>query len=570
MLSMLFKQREEKGIIWENKGIFLKASDLFVECLENEGVEYIFGLPGEENEDLLLSLAKSKKIKFIVTRHEQGAAFMAAAYGRLTGKAGVCLSTLGPGAMNLVTAIADANLGHMPLVAITGQVGLHRRHKENFQFVDVVQSFKPITKWNTSITVASSIPEAIRKAFKIAEMEKPGAVHMELPEDIAKHSVDAHPFPKSKVRRPAGDEKALKQAVQMIKKSKFPLILAGNGCIRTRVSKQLKKFAEEMGIHVIHTQMGKGAIPDSSKYSLFTTGIHARDYYFCAFQKADLVITLGYDVVEFPPYNWNPQKGKKILHIDFTPSEVDEYYSPDLEVVGDVSNILWKARKMLRKTKKFDAEYFFKLKKIIQKEYNETANDDSYPMKPQRILHDIRKALKPGDIVVSDVGAHKIWTARNYRTLKPNTCLIDNALASMGCSLPGAIAAKLVFPEKKVVVVTGDGGFLMNAQEMETAKRIGANFVVVIFNDSTYGLVEWKQQLHHKKSFGCYFSNPDFVKFAESFGAKGTRVKKAKDFFPAIKKALKAKNIAIVDVQVDKRENLRLSEKLEKNVCRIE
>jgi acetolactate synthase I/II/III large subunit len=547
----------------------MKASDLFVQCLENEGVEYVFGVPGEENEDLLLSLSQSKQIEFVICRHEQGAAFMAASYGRLTGKAGVCLSTLGPGALNLVTAIADANLGHMPLVAITGQGGLDRKHKENFQFVNIVDTFAPLTQWNTSIGVAKAIPETVRKAFKVAEMEKPGATHLELPEDVAKQDIDGKPFPKTYVRRPAGDEKAIAQAVTMIKEAHFPLILAGNGCIRTRVSKQLNEFVETLGIPVTHTQMGKGAISDKSTYSLFTTGIHARDYYFCAFEKADLVITLGYDVVEFPPANWNPNKDKKIMHIDFTPSEVDEYYSPHLEVIGDVSSILLQLQQGLKGTKK-DVEYFFKLKKIIEQDYQDALQDTGYPMKPQKILHEIRETVNDDDIVIADVGAHKIWTARNYRAYAPNTCLIDNALASMGISLPGAIGAKLVYPDKNIVVVTGDGGVLMNIQELETAHRMKTPFVVIVFNDSLYGLIEWKQFQHQGKTFGIHFTNPDFVKLAESFGANGVKITAPQQFTPALKKALKEKCVTIIDVRVDHKENMRLSEKLEKNVCRIE
>src|SRR3989344_1354540 len=401
----------------------MKSSDLFVKCLENEEVEYIFGVPGEENEDIMISLINSK-IKFIPTRHEQGAAFMAAIYGRLTGKAGVCLATLGPGAMNLTTGLAEAHLGNMPLVAVTGQGGLKRLQKENFKFIDVVNSFKPITKWNTSITTASIIPEAVRKAFKVAEMERPGPCHLELPEDIAKTETNGEPFARIKVRRPSADSKAVKQAVEMIKNAKNPLILAGNGCVRTRVSKQLNDFVEERGIPIVHTQMGKGAISDKSQYSLFTTGIHAKDYYVCGFDKADLIITLGYNIVEFSPIHWNKNKGKKILHIDFKPSEVEEYYNPDLEVVGDISNTLWVLREKLSSEPKKNPDYFFRLRETILQDHHEKENDNSFPLKPQRIIHDVRKALADSDIVISDVGMHKIWTARMYNTYEPNTCLI--------------------------------------------------------------------------------------------------------------------------------------------------
>lgn len=546
----------------------MKASDLFVKCLENEEVEYIFGVPGEENEDIMISLIGSK-IRFISTRHEQGAAFMAAVYGRLTGKAGVCLATLGPGAMNLTTGLADAHLGNMPVVAITGQGGLHRFHKQNFQFIDVVNAFKPITKWNTSIATPSIIPEAVRKAFKVAEMERPGVAHLELPEDIAKIEINAKPFTRVNVRRPSADSKAIEQAVGMIKNAKSPLILAGNGCVRTRVSKQLNAFVEERGIPIVHTQMGKGAISDRSEYSLFTTGIHAKDFYVCGFDKADLVITLGYNIVEFSPIHWNKGKEKKILHIDFLPSEVDECYNPNLEVVGDISNTLWVLREQLKGDPKKNPEYFFRLRKAILDNHKEKENDNGFPMKPQRIIHDIRNEMGDDDIVISDVGMHKIWAARMYKTYKPNTCLIDNGLCSMGIALPGAVAAKLAHPDKKVVVVCGDGGFMMNSQEIETALRLGLSFVVVIFNDSKYGMIEWKQQIHHKKTFGIEFNNPDFVKYAESFGAKGYRVEKAEDFSKILKKALSEKTVSIIDVPVDYSENFELMKKLGQEICPV-
>ena len=546
----------------------MKASDLFVKCLENEGVEYIFGIPGEENEDIMLSLIGSK-IKFIVTRHEQGAAFMAAVYGRLTGKAGVCLSTLGPGAMNLTTGLADAHLVNMPVVAITGQVGLHRFHKQNFQFIDVVGTFRPITKWNASITTPQVIPEAVRKAFKVAEVERPGVTHLELPEDVAKKDVEAEPLQRTKVRRPGADIRAIEQAVEMIKQAKNPLILAGNGCIREKVSRQLNSFVEERGIPIFHTQMGKGAFSDRSEYSLFTTGIHAKDYYVCGFDRADLVITLGYNIVEFSPVHWNKNKEKKVLHIDVIQSEVDEYYNPDLEVIGDISGTLRTLGEKLKSHPKNNPEYFFRLRKTIVADHEEKADDDSFPLKPQRIIYDIRKALADSDILISDVGMHKIWAARIYKTYEPNTCLIDNGLCSMGVALPGAVAAKLVHPERKIVVVTGDGGFMMNSQEIETAMRLRLNFVVVIFNDSKYGMIEWKQQIHREKNYGVDFTNPDFVKYAESFGAKGYRVKKAEDFSKMLEDALKQKTVAIIDVPVDYSENFELVKKLGQEICPV-
>ncbi|HIH42744.1 TPA: acetolactate synthase large subunit [Candidatus Woesearchaeota archaeon] len=550
----------------------MKASDLFVKCLEAEEVEYIFGLPGEENIDLLDSLSRSK-IKFINCRHEQGAAFMAAIYGRLTGKAGVCLSTLGPGALNLMTAVADANLGHAPLVAITGQAGVHRKHKENFQFVDIVKAFEPITKWNTSIYIASVIPEVIRKAFKVAEMEKPGATHIELPEDVAKHDVNGTPFQKNRVRRPSADAKALDMAAELIRQSKFPLILSGNGSMRTRVSNQLREFVEQLGIHAVQTQMGKGALGAKNKYSLLSvfsnTGLHKEDIYYCAFSRADLVITLGYDESEIPASNWNSKKDKKIVHIDFTPSEVEEYYNPTIEVVGDISNTLRALKERLQGEKKKDTKYFFELRKKIVESYDKEEKNTSFPLKPQYILSEVRKQMGNTDILISDVGAHKIWVARNYEAYEPNTCIIDNALASMGVALPGAIAAKLVHPDKKVIAICGDGGFLMNVQELETAKRLGNPFVVVIFNDNKYGMIEWKQHNAFGHSYGIDFTNPDFVKLAESFGLKGVRVNKTADFSKILKKALDdKKNIWIIDAPIDFKENFLLTKK-QGNVCPV-
>jgi acetolactate synthase-1/2/3 large subunit len=376
-------------------------------------------------------------------------------------------------------------------------------------------------------------------------------------------------FVRTNVRRPSADSKAVEQAVEMIKQAKNPLILAGNGCVRTRVSKQLNAFVEERGIPIVHTQMGKGAISDKSEYSLFTTGIHAKDYYVCGFDKADLIITLGYNIVEFSPIHWNKNKEKKILHIDFKPSEVEEYYNPDLEVVGDVSNTLWVLREKLSNEPKKNPDYFFRLRETILKDHNEKANDNSFPLKPQRIISDVRKSLSDSDIVISDVGMHKVWTARMYKTYEPNTCLIDNGLCSMGISLPGAIAAKLVHPDKNVVVITGDGGFMMNSQEVETAIRLKTNIVVVIFNDSKYGMIEWKQKIHHNKTYGIEFTNPDFVKYAESFGAKGYRVEKAEDFSKILKKALSDKTVSIIDVPVDYSENFELVKNLGQMICPV-
>ncbi|MBI4150121.1 acetolactate synthase large subunit [Candidatus Woesearchaeota archaeon] len=547
----------------------MNAADVMVRCLENEGVKYIFGLPGEENEDLLMSLAKSS-IQFISTRHEQGAAFMADVYGRLTGKAGVCLSTLGPGATNLITGVADANLDHAPLVAITGQGSRERLHKESHQMLDIVQMFQPITKWNTVIVAPSIIPEAVRKAFKLAETEKPGATHIELPEDVAKLKAEKECLPLEivKLRRPAPDYKALAKALEFIRQAKKPVILAGNGAIRKLASKQLRLFVEKTHIPVVSTFMGKGAISDADEHSLFTLGLQAKDYVTCVFDEADLVITVGYDIVEYPPEKWNPAGDKKIIHIDFTPAEVYTQYMPTVEVVADIAYTLWALNQEIEDNL-FPKERASRTHDVLERHVQRDAGDADFPIKPQFLIAEMRKALDASDILISDVGAHKIWIGRNYQAYEPNTCIISNGLASMGIALPGAIAAKLAKPVAKVIAAVGDGGFLMNVQELETAKRLGVAFTVVIFNDNGYGLIEWKQQLHHKKSFGVTLTNPDFVKLAESFGARGVRIASVDELRKALAKAINSDDIWIIDVPVDYQENFKLSDELSRNTCEI-
>lgn len=545
----------------------MKASDLFVKCLENENVEYIFGIPGEENIDFLDSLSKSK-IKFIPTRHEQGAAFMADVYGRLTGKPGVCLSTLGPGATNLITGVADANLDRVPLVALTAQGSLETTHKESHQYIDVVQTFKSITKWNRTIVRADFIPEMVRKAFKIAKAEKPGATHIELPEDVAKEETNAEPLSDKTVKNVnKPDIQTIKKTSFLIKNSKYPIIIAGNGVIRANASKELLDFATKNNISVVNTFMGKGVISSKNKLNIGTVGLQSYDYVMCGLHRADLVITIGYDVVEYSPSLWNPKRNKKILHIDSKYSEVDQNYRTTIDLVGEIKETL----KLLNKYTGFkkNPHYSFKLREFMQNELHMYRESKSFPMKPQKIISDIRDSLADDDIVLSDVGAHKLWVARLYPAYKPNTTIISNGFASMGIALPGAIAAKLVYPKKKVVAVIGDGGFLMNVQELETAKRLGTNFVVVIFNDSKYSLIEWKQLIEGKKSFGVDFTNPDFVKLAESFGIKGVKIKKAEEFKPTLQKALRDKNIWIIDVNVDISENLKLTKKLGANICPV-
>jgi len=545
--------------IWE-KLIRMKASELLVECLENEGVEIIFGLPGEENLDLLESLRKSK-IKFVTVRHEQGAAFMADVYGRLTGRAGVCLSTLGPGATNLVTGIADANLDRAPLVAITAQAGLERTHKESHQFIDIVENFTPITKWNTRIEKPEVIPEVVRKAFKVAQAEKPGACHIELPEDIAAAQTEGVPLMREAEHwRSEPDDHAITAAVKLINESKYPIILAGNGVIRGRASKALVALAEKTRIPVANTFMGKGAMPYHHPLALSSIGLQAHDYVNAGFDKADLVIAIGYDLVEYAPKFWNPQKNKTILHVDFTPSEVDAYYTPRIELVGDIQRTLSSLE--AKTAARVASEYYQNLREYISKEMQEHAHDDAFPLKPQRIMHDVRQVMGEEDILISDVGAHKIWVARMYPAFKPNTVIISNGFAAMGIAVPGAIAAKMVHPNRKILALVGDGGFLMNVQELETAQRYGTPFVSLILNDGGYGLIDWKQVRHEVKPFGVTFGNPDFVKLAEAFGAKGYRVEKAGELRPILEDAFKQQTCAIIDCPVDYRENLKLTEKL--------
>jgi len=535
----------------------MKASELLVKCLENEKVKYIFGLPGEENIDIMDALLDSE-MRFILTRHEQGAAFMADVYGRLSGKAGVCLSTLGPGATNLMTGVADANMDRAPVVAITGQASLDRMHKESHQYIDIVGIFNPITKWNTQIKKPEVIPEAIRKAFKVAETEKPGASHIDFPEDVAGMDVNEKPlfvqFPFSPEPLAAQVERAAK----IISEAKYPMILAGNGVIRERASDALLYFAEKLNIPVAHTFMGKGALSDNNELSLFTVGLQAGDYIASGLARADVIITIGYDIVEYSPEKWNPNRDKKIVHIDMSPAEVDAHYIVSVGVTGDISISL---REIADRARQNEANYSKALREQILRECEAYKNDKSFPPKPQKILSDLRDIMGEDDIVISDVGAHKLWVARVYPCYKPNTCIISNGFASMGVGVPGAIAAKLLYPERKVVTVTGDGGFLMNSQELETAVREEVPFVSLVFHDKSYSLIEIKQQITFGRKSHVNFGNPDFVKFAESFGAIGYRIEAAGELKPVLEEAFSKNKPVIVDCPVDYRENLKIVEK---------
>ncbi|NEQ42122.1 MAG: acetolactate synthase large subunit [Leptolyngbya sp. SIOISBB] len=545
----------------------MNTAELLVQCLENEGVEYIFGVPGEENLAVLQALKKSS-IQFITTRHEQGAAFMADVYGRLTGKAGVCLSTLGPGATNLMTGVADANLDRAPLVAITGQVGTDRMHIESHQYLDLVAMFSPVTKWNAQIVRPSITPEIVRKAFKLAQTEKPGAVHIDLPENIADMPVTGVPLRQDGREKSYASFQSLQQAAVAISQSTNPLILVGNGAIRAQASEALIKFATELNIPVVNTFMGKGVLPYTHPLALWTFGLQQRDFITCGIERADLIIAVGYDLVEYSPKKWNPEGDLPILHINVTPAEIDSSYIPRTEVVGDIADSLEEILQRVNREGRPEP-INVQLREEIRADYQRYADDYGFPVKPQKLIYDLRQVLAPDDILISDVGAHKMWIARNYHCDRPNTCLISNGFASMGIAIPGGLAAKLVNPARKVIAATGDGGFMMNCQELETALRLGIAFVTVIFNDGGYGLIEWKQHSHYGESNFVHFTNPDFVKFAESMGLKGYRVESTEDLMPTLKEALEQTVPTVIDCPIDYRENLLFSQQTKDLTCSI-
>jgi acetolactate synthase-1/2/3 large subunit len=542
----------------------MTAAELFVQCLEAEDVEFVFGLPGEENLELLDALSRSS-IRFISTRHEQGAAFMADVYGRITGRAGVCLSTLGPGATNLVTGIADAFQDRAPVVAITAQVARSVLHKESHQSIDIVGMFRGITKWNIQVEQPSVIPEVVRKAFKIAQAEKPGPCHIELPRDVAGQEAQGRPLDTERVRRPSPDRPSLARAAELIRDAKSPIILAGNGVIRGGASAELFRFSRATNIPVANTFMSKGVVPWTYDLSLMSIGLQAHDYVSCGFDQADLVLAVGYDFVEYSPKHWNPAGDKTIVHIDVTPSEVDAAYQPAVEVVADIRESLELLGELI--TVKKQHALAAKLRRYILDDLKRFAASDEMPMPPQRILHDIREVLGPGDLVISDVGAHKLWIARMFLALEPNTVIISNGFASMGIALPGAIAAKLIEPERPVVAICGDGGFLMNCQELETAVRLKVNPVIIVFNDNSYGLIRWKQEAEFGKAFGVDVGNPDFVALAKAFGANGYRVDRPADLRPVLAEALRQPVLSVIEIPVDYRVHGQLLKELGSLVC---
>ena len=540
----------------------IKASDLLVKCLETEEVEYIFGIPGEENADLMISLLDSK-IKFILTRHEQGAAFMADVYGRLTGKVGVCLATLGPGATNLVTGVANANMDRSRLLAITGQKDSHLLHKESHQNMDAITMFKPITKWNWSIRNAKNIPEIVRRAFKIALSEKPGATHIELPQDIAKRKSNIPPIIPQKIRRPKANEDLIKEAAEIILQAKKPMLFIGNGCVREDASEAIRRFAERTGICSMNTFMAKGVIRDDQERHLRTIGIKDADHALLAMKEADVVIAVGLDLVEYSPISWNSDLNKTIIHIDFTPSEVYTFYRPEVEIVSDIEHAINAILEEMERQQKQHPESinlprkdipetFERIRQEVNTRTESFKNDNSYPIQPEKLVVDVRDALDETDIVLSDVGAHKLWISKIYKTYEPNTCIIPNGFCSMGFAVPGAIAAKIVYPDRNIVAMCGDAGFLMNIQELETAARLKIPIIIVIWCDRDLGLISLKQLDEFGKTSHTKFDNPDFVYLAKSFGAIGHHVKSVKEFEEKIQEAkLEKERVTIIAVDVN-------------------
>jgi acetolactate synthase-1/2/3 large subunit len=537
-----------------------KASDVFVECLEAEGVQYVFGIPGEETLDLNESLADST-VCFVPVRHEQGGAYMADAYGRLTGRAGVCLGTLGPGATNLVTAVADAFLDRAPLVALTGQSDLERMHKESHQYIDLLAILRPVVKWNARVSSPEIVPEVVRKAFKVAESEKPGSTHLELPEDVMSRPLDASPLPRRAPVQPEPGMRELQRATEIIMAAENPVILAGNGAIRTHASRALRAFVHTTGIPVAETFMAKGLIDYEDPHALGTVGLQSRDYEMAGFDDADVVITVGYDLVEHKPENWNPAQNKQIVVIDTVPAEIDEYFLPAVELVGDIAHVLARLAAGCSRTTAAPPQAD-RLRELTLGALRDGAGDGHFPMRPARVLADLREALGRTDLLVSDVGLHKLWIGRMFPAHEPGTVLIANGLAGMGFALPTAIAAKLVQPARHVVTVSGDGGFLMNCQELETAVRLRTPIVNIIWENQQFGSIVWKQDKKFGRHFGVDFGPTDFVKLAEAFGAAAWRCNDADDFSVKLRHALSLEVPSLIVVPIDYSIDVAISREL--------
>ena len=546
----------------------MKASDLFVKSLEAEGVEYIFAVPGEENLDMVESL-RTSKIKLILNRHEQGSAFMAATYGRLTGKAGVCMATLGPGATNFSTPAAYAHLGGMPLIMITGQKPIKKSKQGQFQIIDVVGLFSPICKMAKQIVHGNTIPALVREAFRLAEEERPGAVLLELPEDIATEDCDAtiiHPHSRHYA---VAAETVLSEAVDLIKSAKMPLVLLGAGANRKDAHTALTNFIEKTRIPFFVTQMGKGVVDERSELFLGTAALSDGDYLHCAIERSDLIINIGHDVVEKPPF-FMEEGGKKVIHVNYKSAQVDQVYFPQVEVVGDLAASIDALSEKFGSEAKSEIEYFKKIKNEIDQNTTEGSDDPRFPVTPQRFVADTRKVMSDNDIIALDNGVYKIWYARNYKAYQPNTVLLDNALATMGAGLPSAMMAAMLYPERRVMAICGDGGFMMNSQELETAVRLGLNIVVTVLNDNSYGMIRWKQADAGFDDWGLEFGNPDFVQYANSYGATGHRVDSAENLIPTFEKAFNAGGVHLVELPVDYTDNQKvLIDELAEKVCLI-
>lgn len=546
----------------------MKASDLFVKALENEGVEYIFGVPGEENLDFLNSI-KDSNINLIITRHEQGAGFMAATYGRLTGKPGVCLSTLGPGATNLTTAAAYAQLGGMPMMMITGQKPIKKSMQGLFQIVDIVELFRPITKYTDQIVNGNSIPSKVREVFRLAMEERPGAVHLELPEDIAEEETDTPLFEVVRYRRPDAPRLAILEAVGMIEKAEMPLLLIGAGANRKRTCEALKALIDKTGIPFFNTQQGKGVVDERHPQFLGTAALSSHDFLHCAINCADLIINVGHDTIEKPPF-YMEHGGTKVIHINFSPAQVDEVYFPQLSVVGDIASSVIHIAKEIKDMSNWDFSYYQKIKGNVEEHLSKYARDQRFPLLPQRIVHIVREELPEDGIITLDNGMYKIWFARNYKAYQQNTLLLDNALATMGAGLPSAIATKLVQPDKKVVAICGDGGFMMNSQELETAVRLNLNLVIIVLNDNAFGMIKWKQEGLGFDNFGLDYQNPDFVNLAESYGATGHRPDSDESFKEIFSKCLNSEGVHLIDLPIDYSLNHSiLNVLLKENTCKL-
>ncbi len=531
-----------------------KASDLFVECLEQEGVEYIFGVPGEENLDFLESLSKSTSIKLILTRHEQGAGFMAATYGRHTGKTGVCIATLGPGATNFVTAAAYAQLGGMPILMITGQKPIKKSKQGRFQILDVISMMEPITKYTHQLAAGDNIPSRVRECFRLAQEEKPGATHLEFPEDIAEEQSETRPMKASVARRPSADPKAVRQAVAALEKSKTPILIIGAGANRTLTGRMLGQLIEKTGIPFVTTQMGKGVIDERHPLFLGCAALSAGDFCHRAIQDADCIINIGHDVIEKPPFFMHDD-GVTVVHISAKTAEVDPVYFPQIEVIGDIANAIWQIKEDIVPNVSWDFATMLDYRKAESAHTAPLAQDTRFPIFPPHLVQQVRDSLPEDSIICLDNGVYKIWFARNYTAYLPNTVLLDNALATMGAGLPSAMMSAMLYPERKVMAICGDGGFMMNSQEMETAVRLGLNMTVLILRDDAYGMIRWKQANMGFKDFGLTYGNPDFVAYAESYGAKGHRVESSQHLTQVLAECRDTPGVHLIDCPVDYSEN---------------